>query len=115
MKSDNRRMLSNSDMHDITLYDTTGNTYTGKGRFTAPGMYFNPQGQPVASKKWSIAFHLDSFTPTIGVTENFKNWQGEFINSDGETIKGVFNGQLVDKTFGYVVTTLTENKVPIGN
>lgn len=111
LKSDNRRILSSDDMHDLTLYDVSGNEYTGKGRFTAPGMTFNPQGQPIASKKWTVAFHMDSFTPTIGVTENFKGWEGQFLNSEGETIRGVFNGPLIDKTFGYVVATLNDKKV----
>ncbi len=111
LKNDNRRILSSDDMHDLILFDASNNQYTGKGRFTAPGMQINANGQMINTKKWTIAFHTDSFLPVITVTENFKNWQGQFINSEGETIKGVFNNQWIDKTFGYVVANLTENKV----
>jgi len=109
MKSDNERIL-NKDMVELTLYNTTGESHTGKGRYTVVGLDLNPQGQMVASKKWSVAFHISSFSSIVMADENFKNWQAEFLNSENETVRGVLNNPLVDKTLGYVVATLTEIK-----
>lgn len=70
LKNDNRR-ISSDDMHDLILFDTLNVQYTAKGRFTAPGMSINLNGQ-IAIQKWTIAFHPDSVTPAIAATENFK-------------------------------------------
>jgi hypothetical protein len=115
MKSDNEKILSGSDMGVLTLYDKDNSKYEGRGRWTNIGLDFNPQGQPVASKKWTIAFHIDSFSTITSADETYKTWQAEFINSQGETIRGVLNNPLVDKTLGYVLATLTEIKpvVPV--
>lgn len=108
LKSDNQRILT-EDMDPLTLYNAAGVSHTGTGRWTAPGMDFNPQGQPVASKKFSIGFHMDEFS-SIEDDKNYKGWQGEFIDSQGITRRGVLNNPLVDYTLGYVVATLTEIK-----
>ncbi len=108
MKNDNQRILT-ADMVALTLYNAVGASQTSKGRYTNIGLNFNPQGQPIASKKWSIAFHIDEFL-TIADTANYKGWEGEFINNQGETIRGVFNNPFVDKTLGYVVAVLTDKK-----
>ncbi|MCK5613746.1 hypothetical protein KAR91_68410 [Candidatus Pacearchaeota archaeon] len=109
LKTDNQRILT-EDMAPLTLFNTSGGSKLGRGRYTNPGLNFNPQGQPVASKKWSIAFHIDEFSEITGVNENYESWQGEFVNNQGETIRGIINNPFVDKTLGYVVATLTEIK-----
>ena len=109
LTADNQRILS-EDMRALKLYNASSESQTATGRTTAPGMYFNPQGQPVASKKWTIGFHISEFSDITGDNEDYKNWQAEFLNSEGETVQGRINGPLVNKTFGYVVATLTENK-----
>ncbi len=112
LKTDNKRILS-EDMREVTLYNATGSSCVGEGRFTAVGVTITPQGQMVATKKWSIAFHIDEFTSITGTDENYKNWQAEFLNSEGETVKGLFNNPMVDKTLGYVVATITANRTGI--
>jgi len=109
LKTDNQRILS-SDMGNITLYNASGTFKTGQGRWTHIGLTITPQGQLTNTKKWSVAFHIDDFSDIMGANENFENWQAEFVNSQGETVRGVFNGQQVDKTLGYVSTLLTEIK-----
>lgn len=108
LKTDNERILT-EDMAALTLTNAAGASHTSKGRYTDPGMDFNPQGQPVASKKRTIGFHIDNFS-AIADTKNYKGWKGEFVNNQGQTITGVLNNPLVDDTFGYVVATLTEIK-----
>ena len=110
VKSDNSRILSSDDMRELTLYNANGRTQTGQGQFTNPGVFYNPQGQIVASKKWTIAFHISDFLEITGTNETYQDWQGEFINSNGETVRGKFNGPLVSKTFNYVRVQLTEIK-----
>jgi len=109
LKIDNKRILS-VDMRDVTLYNSEGVSLSGQGRFTAIGMTINPQGQMVGTKTWTIAFHIEDFNSIMGTNESFKNWQAEFLDSEGATIKGRFNNPLVDKTLGYVVATLTKNR-----
>jgi hypothetical protein len=96
-------------MISLKLYNASGTSLTAKGRITDVGMDFNPQGQPVASKKYSIAFHISDFSSIASANENYKDWQAEFVNSESEIIQGRLNNPLVDKTFGYVVATLTLN------
>ena len=114
LKSDNSRILSGDDMRAVTLTNASGNSFTGTARITAPGMDINMQGQAFATKKYSVGFHIDAFSTIIGANENYKNWQASFLNSQNETVTGVFNNPLVDKTFGYVIATLTEIKA-VGN
>lgn len=97
-------------MQDITLYNASNVSKVGKGRVTSVGLKFSPQGLPVAGKKWSVAFHTESFISIMAAGERFEKWQAEFIDSQGNTIKGVFNEPLIDNTIGYVVTILTEIK-----
>jgi hypothetical protein len=96
-------------MVPMKLYNSSGTSHIAKGRYTDVGMDFNPQGQPVASKKYSIAFHISDFSSIASSNENYKDWQAEFVNSESETVQGRLNNPLVDKTFGYVVATLTSN------
>lgn len=111
LKTDNQRILGNEDeMRDITLYNADEDSLEGKARFTSPGMDINLQGQAFATKKNTIGFHIDDFASLMGENENFKGWQAEFLNSQGETVRGRFNNPLIDKTFGYVVTALTDIK-----
>lgn len=111
LKSDNSRILSGDDMQAVTLTNASGNSFTGTARITAPGMDINMQGLPVATKKYSVGFHIDEVSTLMSENETFKGWQASFLNSQGETITGVFNNPLVDTTFGYVVATLTGIKV----
>ena len=108
LKTDNKRILT-EDMDSLTLYNAVGTSHTGKGRWTAPGMNFNPQGQPVASKVWSVGFHIDGFS-IIADNANYKGWEAEFVDNQGITRRGVLNNPLVDYTLGYVVATLTDKK-----
>jgi hypothetical protein len=112
LKSDNQRILGD-DMQDVTLYNAAGQSLAGKARVTSPGMDVSMQGQAFASKKNTIGFHIDNFTSLMTTNENFKNWKASFLNSQGETVTGIFNNPLIDKTFGYVVATLTELKAAI--
>lgn len=109
MQADNQRILS-EDMIELILTNAVGTSQTADGRITAPGMSINLQGFPIVSKKRTVAFHISDFATITGLNETYKNWQGEFLNSEGETVKGRFTETMVDKTFGYVVTTLTGNK-----
>ena len=111
MKSDNARILSGDDMHDVTLSNLAGSSLEIKARITAPGMDINMQGLSVVTKKYSVGFHMDEVLTLMSENETFKGWQASFLNSQGETITGVFNNPLVDTTFGYVVATLTGIKV----
>lgn len=110
MKTDNSRILSGGDMQDVTLTNASGDILSGKARVTSVGMDINPQGFMKATKKHSIGFHIDSFLTIVSANENFENWQASFLNSQGETVSGVFNNPFVDKTLGYVVATITEIK-----
>lgn len=112
LKTDNQRILGD-DMQDVTLYNAEGDSLTGKARVTAPGMDVDIQGQAFASKKYSIGFHIDRFSSLMKEYENFKGWTAEFLNSQDETITGIFNNPLIDKTFGYVVATLTAIKADV--
>ena len=112
LKSDNQRILgTEGEMHDVTLYNAAETSLAGQARFTSPGMNINMQGQPVATRKSTIGFHIDDFASLMGENENFEGWKAEFLNSQGETVTGIFNNPLVDKTFGYVVVALTNIKV----
>lgn len=115
IQTDNQRIIGGSDMIVLTLYNAAGTSFTAKGRVADVGLNFSPQGQPIAGKKWSVTFHISDFSTLITdtETETFENWQGEFLNSEGETVQGRFNNPLIDKTFGYVVTTLTKNKIGV--
>lgn len=112
LKTDNQRIIGGDDMDTLTLYNAAGTSHTAKGRITDVGLNFTPQGQPIAGKKWSVTFHISDFSDIISdtETETFEGWQGEFVNSEGETVQGRFNNPLIDKTLGYVVATLTKNK-----
>ena len=108
IKSDNQRILT-EDMDDLTLYNAAGESHTGKGRWTNIGLGFTPQGQPIVSKKWSVGFHIDEFS-AIADSANYKTWEGEFVDNQGNTRRGVLNNPFVDYTFGYVSATLTDKK-----
>ena len=110
LKSDNARIVSGEDMQDVTLFNASGISAEGKARVTSPGMNISPQGQIVATKKNTVGFHIDNFSSIVGAGETFKNWQCQFLNSQGETVRGRFNNPLVDKTLGYVVVALTDIK-----
>ena len=110
MKSDNARIISGDDMQDVTLTNALGTSLTGKARVTSAGMDINMQGQTFPTKKNTVGFHISNFQSIVSENETFIKWQAEFLNSEGETVKGVFNNPLVDKTFGYVVAALTNIK-----
>ena len=110
LKADNKRILASEDMCVLTLTNLSGTSYTGRGRITNPGMSFNPQGQPVASQKYSIAFNIESFEPVLTIADianGGKGMRAEFINAVGESITGIANLLLVNKTFGHVEATLS--------
>ena len=115
MKSDNNRILSGDDMQDITVYNSSGSSLPIKARVTAVGMGLNMQGLPVVSKKYSVSFSLDEVTSLMSANETFENWKASFLNSQGEMVNGVLNNQFVDKTLNYIVATLTNIKVVIGD
>ena len=108
--ADTKRIIGGDDMSELTLFNAAGVSFTAKGRITQPGMDFNPQGQAVMSEKRTIAFIISEYPTITGANEKYEGWQGEFLNSEGETIQGRFTQTFVNKTFGYVVTTLTKNK-----
>jgi hypothetical protein len=112
LKTDNQRILGD-DMRDVTLYNAAGISLAGKARVTTPGMEINMQGLSVPSKKHTIGFHIDNFISLMTTNESFKNWKASFLNSQGEIVTGIFNNPMIDKTFGYVVTTLTEIKAAV--
>lgn len=97
-------------MQDITVYNASGASLEIKARVTAVGMGMNMQGQPVVSKKYSVAFSLDQALTLMAAGETFENWKASFLNSQSETITGVLNNQFVDKTLNYIVATLTNIK-----
>ena len=112
MKRDNKTILNNNFIVTLILTNASGDTQTGLGRFTNPGMVYSPEGLPGAGTKLSIAFHIDDFVDiTATENENYEGWQAEFLNIQGETKKGLFLNPMIDKTYGYVVTTITSNKV----
>ena len=111
LKTDNARIISGDDMEDLTVYNSSSESLEIKARVTAVGMGINMQGQPVASKKYSVAFHLDEVSTIMSAGETFEGWQASFVNSQGETVRGVLNNQFVDKTLNYLVATLTNIKV----
>lgn len=112
LKTDNQRLLGSEDeMRDVTLYNSANESLSGQARFTSPGMDINMQGQVFATRKNTIGFHIDDFASLMGENENFEGWQAEFLNSQGETVKGRFNNPLINKTFGYVEVALVNNKV----
>ena len=113
MKSDNNRILSGSDMQDVTVTNALGVSTIPpiKARVTAVGMGLNMQGLPVVSKKYSVSFSLDEVVSLMSTSETFENWKASFLNSQSETVSGVFNNPFVDKTLNYLVATLTNIKV----
>jgi len=112
LKTDNQRILGD-DMQDVTLYNASASSLIGKARVTTPGMEINMQGLSVPTKKHTVAFHIDNFSSLMGTNENFKGWKAEFLNSQGETVTGIFNNPMIDKTLGYVVAALTEIKAVV--
>lgn len=117
LKADNARILSSDDMMVLTLTNLAGVSYTGRGRITNPGMTFNPQGQPVASQKISIAFSLETFSPLLTMSEinnGGNGWKAQFDNEVAtgliDPVEGRVNLFLVNKTFGHVEATLTRIK-----
>ena len=115
MKSDNNRILSGDDMQSLTVTNPSGASLEIKARVTAVGMGLNMQGLPVVSKKYSVSFSLDEVTSLMSTGETFENWKASFLNSQSETVSGVFNNQFVDKTLNYLVATLTNIKVVTGD
>jgi hypothetical protein len=97
-------------MRAVTVYNAEMESAIGLARITSVGMDINAQGQAFATKKHSICFHLNEFSEITSENETYKNWRASFLNSQGEAVTGIFNNPLVDKTFGYVVATLTEIK-----
>lgn len=110
LKTDNKRILGGDDMKPITLYNAVGASEAGKARGIDIDFAINPQGQPVNTGKLSIGFHIDDFPTITGTNETYISWEGQFLNSRGETIRGVFNNIFVDKTLNYVSTNLTLKK-----
>lgn len=110
IKIDNARIVSGDDMRAVTVYNAEMESAIGLARITSVGMDINAQGQAFATKKHSICFHLNEFSEITSENETYKNWRASFLNSQGEAVTGIFNNPLVDKTFGYVVATLTEIK-----
>lgn len=111
LQNDNQRILGSGDMLPLALYNADGDMQAGYGRYTAPALGINPQGQPFVTEKFSIAFHIKDFSLICSVKESFTGWKALFLDSEGDTITGSFNGQMRDTTFGYVSTTLTGIKV----
>ena len=110
IKTDNKRILGGDDMKPITLYNAAGASQSGQARGIDTEFAISPQGLPKNTRKLSIAFHIEDFSDITGTNENYKNWEGEFLNSKGETIRGVFVNQFVDRTFGSVTTNLSFKK-----
>jgi hypothetical protein len=111
MKSDNKRILGGDDMRDVTLYNAANESQEGKGRFTDIDLNINmATGQEFNSKKRSCAFHAEDFPTITGANENYENWQAEFLNAKGETVRGVFKNQYVNRTTGSVLTNLSKIK-----
>ncbi len=115
LKSDNARILSGDDMQEVKLYNASGTSLIGQARVTSVGLDVTSQGQMFAAKKHSVAFHISDYASLMSSNENFKGWRAEFLNTQGETVSGTFNNQLIDKTFDYVVATLIEKKTLAGN
>lgn len=107
IKTDNQRILGSDDMKPITLYNAASASEAGRARGIDIDFAINPQGFAVNTGKLSIAFNIDDFPTITGANETYKEWEGEFLNSKGETIRGVFNNIFVDKTLNYVSTNLT--------
>jgi len=110
LKTDNIRILSGDDMQEVTLYNSSNGSKAGYARVTNVGIDVSPQGQIFASKKCTIGFNISAFSDIVESNENFKGWRAEFVNSQGETIIGIFKNPLVDKTLDYVSATLTKTK-----
>lgn len=110
MKKDNQRILGGDDMRDVTLYNAANVSQSGKGRFTDVDFNIDMTGLPINTKRRSSAFHIDDFASITAVKETYKNWQAEFLNSKGETVRGVFKNIFVDRTLGYVLTNLSQIK-----
>ena len=110
IKSDNQRILTD-EMGTLKLINKVGAEQTGKGRWTAIGMAFNPQGHPIASNSYKVDFHIDNFSTLISSSEEtFKAWSAEFTNSTGQLITGTLENIMVDKTLGYVSAMITPTR-----
>lgn len=110
LKNDSNRFLAGDDMQEVTLYNASDVPKTARARVTDVGMQITPNGQMTNTKKYSIAFNIDAFSDITGADEDYKNWQAEFLNSQGETVKGRFNNAHIDKTLDYVVANLIIKK-----
>jgi len=113
LKADNTRILSSDDMIELKLTNSSGDSFTARGRVTNPGLSFNPQGQPVAGQKISVVFNIDTFMSIISpedVEIGGRGWKAEFTNAVGDNVVGSFNLVLVNRTFGHVEVTLTRDK-----
>lgn len=109
LKTDNQRILGD-DMQDVTLYNSSGSSLEGTARVTSPGMDINMQGQAFATKKNTVAFHMDDFSSLMKTNENFENWEAEFLDSQGNKVRGRFNKPMINRTLGYIETSLVQNK-----
>jgi len=104
------------DMHTITLFNNESprESLESKGRFTDVGLTFDQYGMPKQTTKMTVAFNISNFSSIISdiTKENFENWICIFLNSEGQERIGRFIEPFIDKTFGYVVTTLVKTDDP---
>lgn len=113
IKTDSNRFLAGGDMKSVTLYNASNESKTANARVNTVAMKFTQQGQQHVTKVNSIGFNITEFlsiTTTPVENETYKDWQGEFLNSQDETVKGVFNDIQIDYTLDYVSVNLTDIK-----
>lgn len=111
IKKDSNRFLAGDDMREVTLYNASGDSKTANARVNTVASKINQQGLIHTTKVNSIGFNIDAFLDITATNETYKDWQGEFLNSQSETVRGLFNDIQIDKTINYVSVNLTEIKI----
>ena len=110
IRNDSERFLAGEDMQDVTLYNASGVSKSAKARVNTVASKMTQQGLIHITQVNSIGFNIDAFSDITGSDETYEKWQGEFLNSQGETVKGLFNDIQIDKTINYVSANLTNIK-----
>ena len=108
VKTDNQKILNSgfTAVAVLTNSSTIPASQSIQIHYTDVGLDIDPENDlPIVGRKVGVSFHIGDIT-IEKEKENFESWQLEFTNNKGETVKGVLNNIMQDRTLNMVTSTL---------
>jgi hypothetical protein len=108
-KADNRRIHNNQMGFNVpmTITNPAGQSQTLRGSYIDTGLSLSPEtGLPIQARRIAAHVHLADLSIGDPADDETGTWRVSFENTVGETVSGVIEAPMADRTLGMLSLTV---------